>query len=92
MVTDGGLFGLRIGSIQYLLNYLYERQSRGLCMCSAAFCTLDTMAIGVHYVISRNQQAINLRSIKGRSTPYLMNLLKVDVDDWCLLGGVLGIA
>lgn len=91
-VPPSGFFGLGIGTTRYLLNYLIGRQTLGLYMRSAAICTVGLATPNFYCNITRNRQLNSLGFIPDRRKVYLTNLRKVDVDDWCLIGGLLGIA
>ncbi|KAI9870766.1 MAG: hypothetical protein M1830_003829 [Pleopsidium flavum] len=91
-VPSGGFLGLGIGTLRYFLNYQIGRQSRGLCMRSAAICTLVVTVRNSYHNYTRNQQVNSLGHVPVRRKKYLTNLRKADVDDWCLIGGLLGIA
>lgn len=87
-----GILGTFVGLARYMLKYTFHRYTRGLFMRSAAICAVVTLPWSVLQVRSRNRQAAELGFVRGPKRAYLVSLGRIDVDDWCLVGALLGAA
>lgn len=88
--SRSGLLGTFVGLARYTLNYTLNRQSRGLFMRSAAICAVVSVPWSALQVRSRNRQAAELGFVRGPKRAYLASLGRIDVDDWYLIGALLG--